>query len=172
MMSHRIPGEFQGHTLWNRFYMLLFNRFRYIIFPGRSLSPGRALSSGIRARFVAAVSDSSQRSLVACQWLAGRGSLTDLVILLTCRGRWASGGRGRLGQRPRSLALLQLTREVAWIAWSQQAAVRSTLARPGDWRPQQVADQAGSELAVTCDLLTCDPLNSWAVLFLKNCFCI
>ncbi|KAL0427642.1 UNVERIFIED_CONTAM: hypothetical protein Slati_2939000 [Sesamum latifolium] len=52
--------------------------------------------------------------------------------------------------------LLQLAREVASIAWSQQAAARSELTRPGDWRPQQVAVQTGSELAESS--ATCDPL--------------
>ncbi|KAL0427426.1 UNVERIFIED_CONTAM: hypothetical protein Slati_2917400 [Sesamum latifolium] len=54
------------------------------------------------------------------------------------------------------------------IVWSQQAAVRSELVRPRDWRSQQVAVQ-GLQRArchlrpATCDLG--DPLNSWAVLF-------
>ncbi|KAL0413398.1 UNVERIFIED_CONTAM: hypothetical protein Sradi_1541500 [Sesamum radiatum] len=58
--------------------------------------------------------------------------------------------------------MLQPAREVALITWSQQVALNDTLAMlqqahaVSDWRPQQVAVQAGSELAessATCDLL-------------------
>ncbi|KAL0448647.1 UNVERIFIED_CONTAM: hypothetical protein Slati_1421100 [Sesamum latifolium] len=83
--------------------------------------------------------------------LAGRGSLTtDSVTCLQVEvevagaevkvaGLCISDSRGRL------------------IVWSQQVAVRSKLARPRDWRSQQVAVQglqrARSHLRpATCDL--------------------
>ncbi|KAL0400364.1 UNVERIFIED_CONTAM: hypothetical protein Sradi_2379700 [Sesamum radiatum] len=64
------------------------------------------------------------------------------------------------------------------IAWSQQAAVRSELARPGDWRPQQVVVQGRQRARrVTCILrpATCDLRCTKQLgypLFLKICFCI
>ncbi|KAL0463142.1 UNVERIFIED_CONTAM: hypothetical protein Slati_0201800 [Sesamum latifolium] len=113
---------------------------------------------------VAGPSDSSPRSLVVCQlarWsrVADTGLVTCLLVEVA---RGSQRSRSLVACRSRSLVteggrwpLLQLAREVALIAWSQQAAVRSELERPGDWRLQQVAVQTGSELAessATCDL--------------------
>ncbi|KAL0433461.1 UNVERIFIED_CONTAM: hypothetical protein Slati_2680400 [Sesamum latifolium] len=81
-------------------------------------------------------------SWVCSSQVAGRGSLTtDSVTCLQVKVEVAGMQVEVAGAEVEVVGLCIADSRVRLIVWSQQAAVRSELARPRDWRSQQVAVQ-------------------------------
>ncbi|KAL0448529.1 UNVERIFIED_CONTAM: hypothetical protein Slati_1409300 [Sesamum latifolium] len=151
MMSHLIPENSKGTPIGTGFialkiiavliFIIILSLPLPFLLPGRSLEPWAAFKwyqSPVRCGAMIFVAHNHD--------LAGRGSLTtDSVTCLQVEVKVAGAEV--------EVAGLSITDSCGrLIVWSQQAAVRSELARPRIGDRSRSLFKACSELALTCDL--------------------